>query len=493
MGDFQDLKLLIRSHVPLLVAETHDESRALELLTRLAIKEALPLFCWSVTDGLQRLGFGEMPSEQTLREPEEVLNAIKAHREPGLYVLCDMHPYLSEPRLVRILKDIALRYRKVPHTVVLLSFRLDIPPELRRLSAKVELSLPDEEEIMAIVREEARRWQEANGGRRVKTDNRTLKQLTRSLRGLTHADCRRLIRGAIFEDGTIAESDLPEINRAKFELMNLDGVLSFEYRTEQFADVAGVRRLRGWLDQRREAALNPAASAALDRPKGVLLLGVQGAGKSLTARAIAGAWGLPLLRLDMGALYNKYIGETERNLRESLRSAELMAPCVMWLDEIEKGIGGADADEGTSRRVLGSLLTWMAEQRGGVFIVATANDVSRLPPELLRKGRFDEIFFVDLPDEETRGEIFRIHLRRRALDPLGYDIETLAGLSDGFSGAEIEQVVVSALYRSAAEQSTLDSAHLVAEIRATVPLAVTMAERVEALRVWAEGRTVPAN
>ena len=218
---------------------------------------------------------------------------------------------------------------------------------------------------MAVVREEARRWQAANGGRRVKTDNRTLNQLTRSLRGLTHADCARLIRSAIFDDGSIAESALPEINRAKFELMDLDGVLSFEYRTEQFASVAGMQRLRAWLEQRREAAVADGEAGALDRPKGVLLLGVQGAGKSLTARAVAGAWGLPLLRLDMGALYNKYIGETERNLRESLRSAELMAPCVLWLDEIEKGVGGTDTDEGVSRRVLGSLLTWMAEQRDG--------------------------------------------------------------------------------------------------------------------------------
>jgi AAA+ superfamily predicted ATPase len=493
-GDFQDLRLLIRSNVPLLVAETHDESRALELLTRLAVKETLPLFCWSATDGLQRLGFGAMPAKDSLRDADAVLEAIKAHREAGLYVLCDIHPYLKDPRVVRLLKDIALRYREVGHTLVLLSYRVDIPAELRRLSAKVELSLPDEEEIMSIVREEAKRWQEASGGQRVKTDSRTLGQLTRSLRGLTHSDCRRLVRGAIFEDGSIDESNLPEINRAKFELMNLDGVLSFEYRTERFANVAGMKRLRAWLDKRREAAVRSSAPGApRDRPRGVLLLGVQGAGKSLTARAVAGAWGVPLLRLDMGALYNKYIGETERNLRESLRSAELMAPCVLWMDEIEKGIGGGDSDEGTSRRVLGSLLTWMAEQREGVFIVATANDVSALPPELMRKGRFDEIFFVDLPDQETRAEIFLIHLKRRSLDAAGIDTAELAIQSEGFSGAEIEQVVVSALYRAAAEQAPLDTLHLSAEIRATVPLAVTMAERVDALRSWAEERTVPAN
>ena len=489
--DFEDLRLLVRSRVPVVVLETHDESRALEMLTRLAVKEALPLFNWSLTEGLQRLGLGAASAADALAEPEAMLTAIKQHREPGLYVLCDLHPHLKEPRVVRLLKDIALRNREMPHTLVLLSHRVEIPPELTRLAARIGLSLPDEEEIMAIVREEAKRWQEANAGRRVRTDTRTLAQLTRSLAGLTHADCRRLIRNAVFADGSIEESDIPELNRAKFELMDLHGVLSFEYRTEQFANVAGARRLRAWLDKRRDAAVG--GTPGLDRPKGVLLLGVQGAGKSLTARAVAGAWGLPLLRLDMAALYNKFIGETERNLRESLRSAELMAPCVLWLDEIEKGLGGNDSDEGTSRRVLGSLLTWMAEQRDGVFIVATANDVSDLPPELMRKGRFDEIFFVDLPGEEVRGEIFRIHLRKRAIDPGGIDAESLARLAEGFSGAEIEQVVVSALYRAQAEKTALDSAHLVAEIRSTVPLSVTMAENVAALRAWASGRTVPAD
>ncbi|HMV71147.1 MAG TPA: AAA family ATPase [Pseudomonadales bacterium] len=490
-SDFRDLQLLIRSHVPILVVETHDENRAREMMTRLAIREALPLFVWSVTEGLQRLDFGELPSSDALLEPEAMLRAVKAHREPALYLLCDLHPYLSDPRLVRLLKDVALRYRELPRTLVLLSHRLGIPPELTRLAARVELSLPDEEEIVAIVREEAQRWQEANGGQRVRTDSRTLAQLTRSLRGLTHADCRRLVRNAIFDDGSITESELPEINRAKFELMNLDGVLSFEYRTERFADVAGVGRLRAWLDQRREAATTTMAQQ-IDRPHGVLLLGVQGAGKSVSARAIAGAWSLPLLRLDMGALYNKYIGETERNLRESLRSAELMAPCVLWLDEIEKGIGAGDADAGVSRRVLGSLLTWMSEQRGGVFVVATANDVALLPPELLRKGRFDEIFFVDLPDEGTRAEIFGIHLRRRGIASEDLDVAALAAASAGFSGAEIEQVVVGARYRAAAAHQSLDGMHLLSEIRATVPLSVTMAERMDALRHWAAGRTVPA-
>lgn len=489
MTDLQDLTLLIRSHVPILVAESWDENGALQMLTRVAIEESLPLFCWSVTSGLSRLGFGEDAGDADTHEPDAALSAIAGMTTPGLFVLCDMHPYLTEPRLVRKIKDVALAYQHKAHTLVLLSHRLDIPPELQRLTARVSLSTPDEQEIMTIVREEARRWQKNNDGRKVSTDHRTLQQLTRNLRGLTHADVRRLVRAAIIQDGSITESDLPEINRAKFQLMNLDGVLSFEYRTEEFANVAGVDGLRAWLDKRAPAMLGQTPG---DKPRGVMLLGVQGAGKSLSARAVAGAWGLPLLRLDMAALYNKFIGETERNLRESLQSATLMAPCVLWIDEIEKGIGVSDSDEGTSQRVLGSLLTWMADQQEGVFVVATANDVSRLPPELMRKGRFDELFFVDLPAGDVREDIFGIHLRKREIDPVGIDLGRLAEAAKGFSGAEIEQVVVSAMYRCSAAGEPLDTNHLEAEIIGTVPLSVTMAESIAGLRAWADGRAVPA-
>jgi SpoVK/Ycf46/Vps4 family AAA+-type ATPase len=220
---------------------------------------------------------------------------------------------------------------------------------------------------------------------------------------------------------------------------------------------------------------------------------VQGSGKSLVAKAVAGGWGLPLLRLDFGALYNKYYGETERNLRESLKAAEAMAPCVLWMDEIEKGLAPDDGgDGGVSRRVLGTLLTWMTERKKRIFLAATANDISALPPELLRKGRFDEIFFVDLPEAEVRGDIFRIHLKRRGLDPDRFDVPTLSAKADGFSGAEIEQTIVSALYEAGAQSVPLAATHVVAEIERTRPLSVVMAERIAALREWAAGRTVAA-
>ena len=281
--------------------------------------------------------------------------------------------------------------------------------------------------------------------------------------------------------------------QAKFDLLGRDGVLSYEYDTARFAEVAGLARLKQWLSLREPVFAGTLSKPGLDVPRGILLLGVQGCGKSLAAKAVAGSWGLPLLRLDFGTLYNKFHGETERNLRKALEQAETMAPCVLWIDEIEKGLATDASDSGTSRRVLGTLLTWMAENDARAFLVATANDIESLPPELLRKGRMDEIFFVDLPDPDTRRRILEIHLNKRELDAGGIDVQALSTACDGFSGAEIEQAVVAALYASHASGRPLDTEAVLTEIRETRPLSVVMAERVRALRAWATERTVSAN
>jgi len=269
----------------------------------------------------------------------------------------------------------------------------------------------------------------------------------------------------------------------------MDGVLGFEYETARFADVGGLPNFKRWLGERQAAFLS---GSAADMPRGVMLVGVQGGGKSMAAKAVAGLWGLPLLRLDFACLYNKFFGETERNLREALKLAEQMAPCALWMDELEKGLATGEMDGGVSQRVLGTLLTWMAERKAPVFMVATANTVTRLPPELLRKGRFDELFFVDLPDVSTRAEILRIHLSRRDLDPCSFDLPLLAQHCDQFSGAEIEQVVVSAVYAGQAQMREPDQAMLLECIGATAPLAVVMAENLAELRRWAAGRAVLA-
>jgi SpoVK/Ycf46/Vps4 family AAA+-type ATPase len=373
----------------------------------------------------------------------------------------------------------------------MISHKIDLPMELEPYAARVEMALPNDRERMSIIQGIADEWSHDNAGAKVQADPKAYQLLVRNLAGLTWRDTERLARNAICMDGAITHSDLPEVMKAKYELLNKGGVLQFEYDTAKFGDVGGLSRLKHWLGQRRPAFRGDTDARHLDPPKGLLLIGVQGCGKSLAAKATAGAFGVPLLRLDLGAVYDKYHGETERKLRESLRTADVMAPCVLWLDEIEKGIaGGRGGETGTTQRVLGTLLTWMAEKKSLVFVVATANDVSALPPELVRKGRFDEIFFVDLPNADVREAILSIHLSNRRNDPADFDLRALAAASDGFSGAEIEQAIVSALYAAHARKQPLTTSLIGDEMQQTRPLSVLMAERVEALRTWASGRTV---
>ncbi len=490
------MELILRSRTPIILIETRDESRMLELLRTITITRSshqyLPLFRWSVTDGLQRLDIDLEPQLHN-SEPDDVLKHIRAVTKPGIYVLLDFHPYLDSPVTVRLIKDICIRYAEIPRQLILVSHRIELPSELDSFTARFDMALPTEEERAQIVKRVAAQYVAEHPGSSVQFDPKAYELLIQNLAGLTDSDTERLARNAIYLDGAISKSDLPDVMQAKYELLNRGGILHFEYDTARFNDVGGLMRLKQWLAQRKAAFLDSANVPHLDSPKGILLIGVQGCGKSLAAKAIAGVFGLPLLRLDFGTLYNKYHGETERNLRESLRTAEVMAPCVLWIDEIEKGLAGRGGETGTTQRVLGSFLTWMAEKTGNVFVVATANDITSLPPELVRKGRFDEIFFVDLPKSAVRRAILEIHLRNRGQAPQAFDLDELARATRGFSGAEIEQVVVSALYAAHAQKSSPLTAHLLEEIHRTRPLSIVMAENIAALRTWANERTVSAD
>ena len=491
MSELQDLTTLVRAATPLLVIETVDEQRVIECFRHVISQSLRPLWRWTLTDGLNRLDFAQ-GGEPIAPDADSTLDAIREAPERGIYLLFDFHPFLRYAMTLRQLREIVQRQRSAAHTVVLVGARIELPEELEALCMRVPLSLPDIKELAAILRAEALAWQREHG-RRVEVDGDAARTIVRNLLGLAAPDARRIVRKLIYNDGAISAGDLPELMRTKFELLNRSGLLHYEYATASFADIAGVSRVRDWVQRRRAIFLAAEPDPTLDPPKGVLLLGVQGCGKSLAAKAIAGGFGVPLVRMDFGALYNKYQGETEKNLREALHSTELLSPCVLWIDEIEKGLATGDGDSGTSRRVLGTFLTWLAEKRSAVFVVATANDISALPPELVRKGRFDEIFFVDLPRDAVREEILRIHLARRKLQIGEPEVRALAHAAEGFSGGEIEQVVVSAIYVANAAGQQPSARHLLAEIRATRPLSVVMAERVAELREWAEGRTVPAD
>ncbi len=493
MDERHDLELMLRSQTPLIVIESRDEQRMLALLQSITIARAseayLPLFRWTVTDGLQRLDIALEP--QSLNsDPTDVLKHIRAVTKPGIYVLLDFHPFLEDPVHVRLLKDICIRARETNRSIILLSHEVRLPEELERFGARFEMALPSADERERIIRQVARDYARDNPGAKVQVDRKAHELLVRNLAGLTWTDTERLARNAVYVDGAISHSDLPGVMQAKYELLNRGGALQFEYDTAQFRDVGGLERLKTWLRQRRSAFRGDPAAAHLDTPKGILLLGVQGCGKSLAAKATAGVFGAPLLRLDFGAIYDKYHGETERKLRESLKTADVMSPCVLWIDEIEKGIAGRGGETGTTQRVLGSFLTWMAERKSQVFVVATANDISALPPELVRKGRFDEIFFVDLPGPVVRASIFAIHLVDREQPLQIFDVDKLAMASDGFSGAEIEQAIVSSLYTAHARREPLATEHILEELVRTRPLSIVMAERIDEMRDWAKGRTV---
>ncbi|WP_242112785.1 AAA family ATPase [Luteimonas aquatica] len=495
MSELQDLAALIRAGTPLIVIETPDEARVVDLFRQSLLHVWRALYRWSITEGLRRIDLdGEDPPD-TAPDAGATLSAIRNATQRGVYLLLDFHPYLGYAGTQRQLREILQRRDCMPHCVVLVGQKIELPAELETLATRFAPRLPDANALLKMVQDEARGYAAENGGKRVEVDAEAVKQIVRNLQGLSLTDARRIARQLIFRDGVLNAGDLPELSKLKFELLNRSGHLHYEFDTARFADVAGARRLKRWIEQRRKVFVEGNAPPGLDPPKGVLLLGVQGCGKSLLAKAVAGGFGVPLVRLDFGTLYDKYHGETERNLRQALASTEQLAPCVLWIDEIEKGLAGdgGDSDGGVSRRVLGYLLTWMAERRSQVFLVATANQVQELQPELLRKGRFDEIFFVDLPDAAAREEIFALHLRRRALAPEDFDLPALAQAAEGFSGAEIEQAIVAALYAAHAASAPLSEFQLRAELKQARPLSVLMAEQVRALREWARERTVPAD
>jgi len=507
VDDQRNLQTLLESHFPIIVIETHEEQRALEMLKNILYSKGNGFYTWTVAQGLKSvvkgiestrrfgnlaLQEGDTTTANPTTEPDSVLAIVRNDLKNCVVALLDFHPYLTNPNIVRLTKEIAQDFYTTNNKLVLLSHALEIPAEIKRLCARFELSLPDSKKIRQMISEEATLWRRKHSNEMVRADPRAVELLAQNLAGLTASDATRLVRNAIYNDGAITHSDLAEVMDAKYELAGQGGVLSFEYDTTSFSEVGGFSKLKAWMEKRRKPFL-ASDGPAIDVPKGLLLVGIQGGGKSLAAKAIAGVLQVPLLRFDLATLYNKYIGETEKNIREALKAADVMAPCVLWIDEIEKGISTNESDNGTSQRVLGTLLTWMAERRSRVFVVATANNIDMLPPELIRKGRLDEIFFVDLPSPAARIEILKVHLKKRGIEAAGLDLEKAVQESEGFSGAELEQSVVSARYAAQANDEAITTEHLLAEIRQTRPLSVVMAEQIEALREWAHHRTVLAD
>ncbi|HKK27224.1 MAG TPA: AAA family ATPase [Gemmatimonadota bacterium] len=488
-----DLELLLRARYGLVVLATDEEDRAGTLLRHLADALDLPLFTWTRTKGLRREGADGAVYGST--DPGKALAHVEAADFAAVYHFRGLGPYLADDVVGRRLEDAVRPYTETDGAVVLTGADLELPPRLEAMAARVRLPPPDVREFSELLDRLVEDMRE-RGRVQVDLGPADRRRLLERLGGLTLLEAEKVLTRAIVEDGRLGPEDVDQVVRAKRELVERDGLLQFRPSGGGMDDVADLASLRAWLEERRAFFEDPARARefGLPAPRGILLLGVPGCGKSLSARAVAGAWDLPLLKLDPSRLYNKYVGETERNLRRATETASRLAPVVLWIDEIEKAFASAgEGDGGVSMRVLGTFLSWMQDREGDVFVVATANDVSRLPPELLRKGRFDEIFFVDLPDRDAREAILALHLRRRDRDPARFDLEELAAASEGFSGAELEGAVVAGLYASFSSGDELTTETIVREMRRTRPLSRVMAERVASLRSWASGRTVAAN
>ncbi len=490
----ENLKLLIAAGNPIISISTPDEPRAVRAVHDVAQAIGLPVSVWSLTEGMQASGIDQVLVEAG--KPAAALRYVKDSAHPSIYLFKDLGQHAKEPQILRYLRDLYFSPVSRPWTIILLDATAP-PTEMRRLSLPFEIGWPDEEEILAIVR---KTYLEAQQRSLQKVESHLskseLEMAVQTLRGLTSEEIVRVVSEVLYEDYVLDRADLPRLVEAKRTRLAATGCLESIVADVSPDEIGGLRNLKRWLNLRHCGFSSRAQEFGLEPPRGILLLGVQGCGKSLCAKVVASAWRMPLVRMDPGVLYQKFVGETEARLREALQQAEAMSPVVFWIDEIEKAFASASsdsADGGLSQRMFGTLLTWMQDHRQPIFLIATANDIERLPPELMRKGRFDEIFFVDLPGPEEREAIFTIHLRKRGRDKAAFDMARLTAATENFTGAEIEQAVISGLYAAYAEKGECATEQILTAIGVTQPIAVVMRERVDKLRAWAHGRCVMAD
>ena len=491
-----ELEVLIRARYPLIYVITYEEQRVMKHVRRIAAQLRKRLFEWSVTTGLIAAdeSGSQKKKDSATQDPLVAMDNIIDFVEPALFVLKDFHPYMREHNsaVIRRLRDVAASLRNTYKTVVIVSPMLQLPAELEKEMCVVDLELPGEEVLGALLNRVVEEIKD-NPKLDVTQVGRLRESIVRSLMGLTVAEAENVLAKALVQHHGFSQKSVEVVLSEKRQIIRKSGMLEYYEASEDMDSVGGLDELKGWVLRRTVAFGEQAREFGLPAPKGLLLLGVQGCGKSLMAKAISNIWKLPLLRFDVGKVFGSLVGSSEENVRRSIQVAESVSPVVFWVDEIDKAFrgsrgSGASTDGGTSARVFGTFLTWLAEKKKPVFVVATANDVSLLPPELLRKGRFDEIFFVDLPAMEERKSIFSIHLTKRRFDVSLFDLETLAKSSEGFSGAEIEEAIISAMFDVFYEKKQLSTEKIIESLKKTVPLSKTMSEDVESLRQWARGR-----
>ena len=502
------LSNLLRARFPYLYLSTWEEDRALSIIHSVAkdqslIKTPRKVFTWSLTTGM----IGDGAGKDDTKSPLKALERIELYGEPALFVLKDFHIFFGgqgrapDFQVVRKVRDVGtiLKQSDKPKNVIFISPSLVLPNDIQKDITIVDFDLPTSPEIKDLLGEMiASNKKRAKITIELKPDEQ--ERLAKAALGLTLHEAENAFALAMVEDGRLDISDVEVVLEEKRQIIKKSEILEFIKTDLNMDDVGGLENLKRWLKKRNNTWLDSAQRYCLPAPKGVLITGVPGCGKSLVAKAISAMWQLPLLRLDIGRIFSGILGSSEENMRKAIKTAEAIAPSILWIDEIEKGFSTSNGDGGTSCRIFGSFLTWMQEKAKPVFVIATANNIYSLPPELLRKGRFDEIFFVDLPTKKERLAIFRVHINKRLKDPAVIGnlkltdevITCLADLTEGFVGAEIEQVVISALFEAYSESRPIQLADFQKSIRNTVPLSVTQAEQIHGIREWANVRAVAA-
>jgi len=519
------LKIYINSSSPLVIMETIEEQRALELVRLAASDLQLPVFEWSVADGLKRYEAKParpMPSGNyavqdflapitqneiniasgagailNTQEPAGVLAHLLTLTMPAVYVLKDFQRHLEDAVVARRLREVAQEFSDKRCTLVITAPSIVLPPELQAEAEFLDLPLPDRARLKQIIEETFQRLSKKLTLKR-KATPADVEAMACNLCGLTEEEAERAVAHAIVSRYALCPEVVTDVLEAKKEMLRRSGMLEFVDAEENLSSIGGLENLKKWLGRRMGTWEDCARAAGLEPPRGVIILGVQGCGKSMCARAIAGEWKLPLVKFDTSAIYDKFVGETEKHIRKMFSIAEQLAPAVLWIDELEKVFAGsgpdsASVDAGVSSRLLGSFLSWMQDRKAAVFVAATCNNVNVLPPELIRKGRFDEIFFVDLPNAAERKAIFIVQLAKHNLNVVEFSLLKLVAASQGYSGAEIETAIKSAMYSAYADKKFLTTETILDELANTVPLSATRAEDIDKLRSWARERAVQAS
>ncbi len=503
MKILEDIDIFVKSRYPLIYLVSFEEERVITALSRLAQASKKELFIWSATQGIYSIT--RNAAIKGTANPSNALEQIIEFKDRAFFVLKDFHYYMEDPfqqylenplQVRRKLRDTVLALRGSFKTLFILSPVLHIPRELEKDIVIMDFPLPDYKDIKEIL-ERTLANVEKHYNLKFDIDDTLKEKIIKACLGMTAGEVENVFAKAIVNDKQFDEKDLSLIISEKKQIIRKAGMLEYFEVHEDFSNVGGLNGLKTWLKKRAGAFSEKARQYGLPEPKGLLLLGVQGCGKSLVSKCIASLWRLPLLRFDVGNIFGKYVGESEENLRKALRVAEALSPAILWLDEIEKAFagagGGSSSDSGLSTRIFGSFITWLQEKTAPVFVIATANSIENLPPELLRKGRFDEIFFVDLPTEAERAAIFNIHIAKRKRDAAEYHIGELVSLSEGFSGAEIEQAIISSMYDAFYENRDIQTSDIAKALQETVPLSQTMREKIEHLKQWAKLRARPSS